>query len=152
MIKANMKNIYYSIWVDAIVNIERNPKHRKDWKFFTMFYMTLLNALNFGVILMLLGYFLKINVIWIRIMIFPGTLLNSFVSFIIQFAFPFILLNYIMIFAGDRYNGLIKKYSDKKGKLFAAYLVSSIGAFILVLSPICGYINKTLWHIFLVFA
>ncbi len=80
-----MKNIYYSIWVDAIVNIEKNPKHKKDWKFFSMVYMTLLNALNLGVVLMLLAYIFKFEVIWVRFTILPGTMLNSFVAFIVQF-------------------------------------------------------------------
>ena len=125
-----MKNIYYSIWVDAIVNIEKNPKHKKDWKFFSMVYMTLLNALNFGVVLMLLAYIFNFKVIWVKFSILPGTMLNSFASFIIQFAIPFILLNYVLIFYRNKYKGLIQKYSDKKGKLFAAYLLSSIGLFI----------------------
>ena len=125
-----MKNIYYSIWVDAIVNIEKNPKHKKDWKFFSMVYMTLLNALNLGVVLMLLAYIFKFEVIWVRFTILPGTMLNSFVAFIVQFAMPFILLNYVLIFYRNKYKGLIQRYSDKKGKLFAAYLLSSIGLFI----------------------
>ncbi len=125
-----MKNIYYSVWVDAIINIERNPKHKKDWKFISMVYMTLLNALNLGVVLMLLAYIFNLRVIWVRFTILPGTMLNSFASFIIQFAIPFILLNYAMIFYRNRYKGLIQRYSDKKGKLFATYLLSSIGLFI----------------------
>lgn len=125
-----MRNIYYSIWVDAIVNIEKNPKHKKDWKFFSMVYMTLLNALNLGVILMLLAYIFNLKVIWVRFTILPGSMLNSFASFVIQFALPFVLLNYVLIFYKNRYKELIQKYSDKKGKLFAAYLLSSIGLFI----------------------
>ncbi len=124
-----MKNFYYSIWVDLIVNIEKNPKHKKDWKFFSLVYMTLLNALNLGVVLVLLAYLFNIKVIWIRITLFPGTMINSFVSFLIQFALPFILLNYILIFSRNRYRRLIKNYKDKKGKLFAIYLLSSIGLF-----------------------
>lgn len=125
-----MKNIYYLIWVDAIVNIERNPKHKKDWKFFSMVYMTLLNALNLGVVLMSLAYIFNLDVIWVKFTILPWAMLNSFASFIIQFAIPFIFLNYILIFYRGRYKGLIQKYSDKKGKLFAAYLLSSIGLFV----------------------
>lgn len=125
-----MKNLYYSIWVDAIVNIEKNPKHRKDWKFFSMVYMTLLNALNLGAVLILIAYIFKFKVIWVRFSIFPGTMLNSFAAFIVQFAMPFILLNYFLIFYNKKYCELIKRYSDNKGKLFAAYLLSSIGLFI----------------------
>ena len=125
-----MKNIYYSIWVDAIVNIKKNPKHKKDWKFFSMVYMTLLNALNLGVILMLLAYIFKLKVIWVKFTILPGIMLNSFAAFFIQFAIPFILLNYVLIFYRNKYEGLIQRYSDKRGKLFAAYLLSSIGLFI----------------------
>jgi uncharacterized membrane protein len=124
-----MRNIYYSIWVDVIVNIEKNPKHKKDWKFFSMVYMTLLNALNLGVVLILLSYIFSLKIIWIRFTMLPGTMLNSFASFIIQFAMPFILINYALIFYRNRYEGLIQKYDDKKGKLFTTYLLSSIGLF-----------------------
>jgi hypothetical protein len=125
-----MKNIYYSIWVDAIVNIEKNPNHKKDWKFFSMVYMTLLNALNMGVVLMLLAYIFKFKVIWVSFTILPGTMLNSFAAFIVQFAIPLILLNYGLIFYKNRYRELIQRHSDRKGKLFALYLFSSIGLFI----------------------
>jgi vacuolar-type H+-ATPase subunit I/STV1 len=125
-----MKNFYYSIWVDTIINIKKNPKHKKDWKLLSMVYMTLLNSLNFGVVLMCLSYVFNFKVIWVRITIFPGSMLNSFASFIIQFAIPFIILNYVLIFYKNRYTGLIQNYSDKKGKLFAAYLLSSIGLFV----------------------
>jgi hypothetical protein len=126
-----MKNIYYLIWVDAIVNIEKNTNHKKDWKFFSMLYMTLLNSLNLGFVLILLAYIFKVRVIWVKSTIFEWEMLNSFFSFVIQFALPLILLNYFLIFYRDRYKRLIQIYPDKNGKLFAAYLLCSIFVFIM---------------------
>lgn len=125
-----MKNIYYSIWADLIVNIEKNTNHKKDWKLFSIIYMTLLNALNMGVVLMLLAYMFNFKVIWVSFSLFPGNLLNSFIAFIVQFATPFVLLNYGLIFHKRRYKTLVQKHSDRKGKLFALYLLGSIGLFI----------------------
>jgi len=87
-----MKNIYYSIWVDTIVNIERNPSHKKDWKLFSMIYISILNSLNFWLLFLLSADILDIKMTLIRSTIFPGEMLNSFVSFFIQFCLPFILI------------------------------------------------------------
>lgn len=131
-------NIYYSICVDAIVNIKKNPMHKKDWKFFSMFCMTLINTLNLGFVLMLVHFFFHVNIIWVRITIFPLASLNSLVSYTIQFASPFILLNYVLIFYRKRYKRLIIRYPDKEGKLFAAYLLISILLFVaLIISYMC---------------
>jgi len=126
-----MKNIYKAIWVDGIVNIKKNPKHKNDWKFFSMVYMTLLNALNLAVLLIILSYYYDVKVLLVRITIFPGTMLNSFVSFLILFALPFGLINYFIIFYRNKYEKLIQVYSEKKGKLFASYLLGSIVLFVL---------------------
>lgn len=125
-----MKNIYYKIWVDTIVSINKKPQRKNDWKFYSMFFMTILTALNLITIIMWLGY-LGIKTLYIKIDVFPGDILDSFASFIIEFALPCFFVNYFLIFFKNRYKKLTEKYGDRKGKFFLAYLFCSIAIFII---------------------
>ncbi|MGV8095646.1 MAG: hypothetical protein AB2L24_27670 [Mangrovibacterium sp.] len=119
-----MKNIFYLIWVDAIVGFRNHNPTRTDWKIALFIIQTTCNALNLWTILLWLKYFEIFSFI-IKIDIFPGTILNSAAGFIVQFASPFILLNYFLIFYNDRYEKLIEKYPHKKGKLAMIYTICS---------------------------
>lgn len=125
-----MRNLYYNIWVDAIVNIKKNPQHKHDWKFYSMFFMTILTSLNFITVLMWLG-FLGLKTTSLKINVFSGTILDSFAIYLIQFALPCFLLNYFFIFYKDKYKRLIEEHEDRKGKLFLIYLFGTIGVFII---------------------
>lgn len=125
-----MRNLYYKIWVDIIIGIKKNPQHKNDWKYFSMFFMTILTSLNLMTIIMWLGYF-DIKTFLIEIEALPGTMLDSFVSFIIQFALPCFILNYFLIFHKERYKKLVEKYTYRKGKVFLTYMFSTIGIFIM---------------------
>jgi len=122
-----MKNIYYSLWVDSIVSSRKNLPKEKDWKFSLLTFISMLNALNLSVILIWVGYLFNVNVIWVKIEMFPGTMLNSFASFFIQFSLPFVGLNYFLIFRRNRYKKLIAKYPDRKGKLALIYGFFTVG-------------------------
>lgn len=130
-----MKKLFYRIWVDAIVNIRKNPQHKNNWKFYSMFIMTLLVAINVMTVLMWIGYgganfgLFQLNLL--EIDFFPGTMLDSFAMFLLQFAFPSFLLNFFSIFHRDRYKRLIVKYSDRKGKALVMYMFITIGLFII---------------------
>lgn len=125
-----MRKLYYKIWVDTIVNIKKNPQHKSDWKFYSMFFMTMLTSLNLITVLMWLG-FLGLKTNFLKISIFPGTMLDSFAMFLIQFALPCILLNYFFIFHRGKYKKLIEEHADRKGKLFLIYMFGTIGVFII---------------------
>lgn len=125
-----MRNLYYNIWVDAIFNVKKNPLHKRDWKFYSMFFMTILTSLNAGTVLMWLG-FLGLKTNFLKINVFPGTMLDSFAMFLIQFALPCFLLNYFLVFHKDKYKRLIEGHADRKGRLFLIYLFGTIGVFII---------------------
>lgn len=125
-----MRNIYFAIWADAIINIRKNPNNKTDWKVLSILLMTIINTLNLAVVLMLLSYFFGVNVIWIKVTLFRLESMNSFISFIFQFALPFIVLNYFLIFFKGKYKLLIDEYPNRNGRLFAAYLLGSIGLFV----------------------
>lgn len=130
-----MRNLYYNIWVDAIVNIKKNPQRKNDWKFYSMFFMTILTSLNLGTVLMWigsLGYNTKMfRINLFHIDFFPGTMLDSFAMYLIQFGAPCFLLNYFFVFYKDKYKKLIEEHTDRKGKLFLIYLFGTIGVFII---------------------
>jgi putative flippase GtrA len=114
-----MRNIYYTIWVDAIVSFRKNNPKRKDWKRYLFFIITFCNALNLFVVILWLKFGEIIN-IDLEIDIFPGTFIDYAISFVFYFSSPFILLNYFFVFRNNRYERLIAKYPNKNGR-FAVY-------------------------------
>ncbi len=34
-----MKGLYYKIWADLITGIQKNPEHKNDWRYYSMFLM-----------------------------------------------------------------------------------------------------------------
>jgi hypothetical protein len=133
------KNIYYAIWVDAIVNYQKNNPEMSNWKFNLFIIQTTCNALNLFTIDILISLlFYKIPLI--KIDIFPGTIFNSLTEFIVQYASPFIILNYFLIFYKDRYKKLIEKYPNKNGTLAMTYDICSaiIGFISLMLYGLLG--------------
>lgn len=123
-----MKNIYYLIWVDIITSAKMRHPESTDWKFSLFVLITMCNSLNIYTIYIWIRFFRKISYL-INIDIFPGTILNNAASIFIQFASPFIFLNYFLIFYNNRYKKLIIKYPNKKGKLAVIYSLCSIWIF-----------------------
>ena len=81
---------------------------------FTIFYWLRL-IVNRGLLLMM------------PVDIFSARPLNGFVSVIITFFIPFLLLNYLLILNNDRYKKLIENYRSEGGKLYKKYTLLSIG-------------------------
>lgn len=131
--KTNMQNIYYYIWVDAI-NYERKKNGEfRNWKIYTLIPISILQGVNLATLIILLTVLnIKIDII-IDFDIFPGYMLDSFLSGIISFQLPFYIINYILIFRKNRYEVLLKKYKDNNGKSYFIYFGLSIGLFILPL-------------------
>ena len=119
----NMRNPYYLIWVDTLINGKKY--YRNEWKVISFFLITFSNAMNVFTIYLWLKYFDVVSYL-IKIDIFPGTILNNAAGFFIQFAVPFFLINYFLIFYNDRYKKLIGKYPSSNGKLAVIYMLSSI--------------------------
>ncbi len=121
-----MKNIYYIIWVDSILRYRKSLPKAKDWKLKVFLLNTWVNAINFWTILIWLKFFGIYHLPLIDIEIFPGNILNYFISFTIEFALPFGLLNYFLIFYNDRYKKIIERYSAPKRKYAFIYSQSVI--------------------------
>jgi len=129
-LKNKMKSLYYKIWVDAIVYEKTKHGHIRNWKPYTLIPISVLQGVNLLSIFFWLSTFnIKID-IFIDFDLFPGTMIDGFLSGFITLFLPFILLNYILIFRGKKYNRLIEKFDYRKGKLYLIYFLMSIGIFI----------------------
>jgi hypothetical protein len=126
-----MGNLYYKIWVDAIVYEKTKHGHLRNWKPYTLIPISVLQGVNLLTIFFWLSTFnLKID-IFLDFDLFPGILIDGFLSGFVTLFLPFILLNWLLIFRGKKFESLIKKYEYKKGKLYLIYFLTSIVVFIL---------------------
>jgi len=121
-----MENIYYKVWVDAIVWEKATNGKRRNWKFYTLFPISLCQGIN----LLTICFWLHIP-IFINIQFFSVKPLNSLLSSSISLLFPFMILNYFIIIYNQRYENLITKYKYHNGKLYLWYFLSSVSAFII---------------------
>lgn len=121
-----MENIYYKIWVDAIVWEKATNGERRNWRPYTLIPISLCQGLNLGTIC----FWLHIP-IFFNIHLFSIKPINGFLSYSVTLLMPFIILNYFLIFYNQRYKNLIEKYKYYNGKLYLWYFLFSIGVFIL---------------------
>lgn len=109
-----MKNLYYMIWADAINSFKAHNPKKTNWKFTLFTYITWINALNLFIIVLWMKYFKILIVPHFDFNFFPGTLLDGFLTFLVEFALPLAILNYFLIFYKNRYQLISKKYEDVK--------------------------------------
>ncbi|MFC0878905.1 hypothetical protein ACE01N_20090 [Saccharicrinis sp. FJH2] len=126
-----MRNFYYIYWADAIQRIRKHHPKKKDWKISLYVFNSWIHALNLFIIFLWLKYFHVLNIALPDINIFPGDMIDGFLSFAIVFATPFFIINYFLIFYKDRYKKIVDKYHIKKGNYAMPYsMVIALGAFI----------------------
>jgi hypothetical protein len=118
-----MNNIYYLIWTDAINSYKKHHPNKTNWKIILLVYMSWIHALNCWIILIWLKYFNILTISLININIFPSKMLNSFLAFVIAFAFPFIFINYFLIFYKNRYAKIIYNCNNKKIRYAPIYSI-----------------------------
>ena len=125
-----MYNLYYLIWADSIQSIRKNQPNKKDWKISIFLIITIMHSFNLWIIVLWLRYF-GVHIPLIDLNLFPGHMIDSFLSFAIEFASPFILLNYFLVFRNNRYIKIVEKYKNLKFKYCLYYCTSMlIGAFL----------------------
>lgn len=116
-----MNNFYYMVWSDAILSFRKHNPKRRDWKSTLFIFITWMHALNFWIILLWMKYFNILSIPLIKIDVFPGKLLDEFFAFTIEFALPFGILNYFLIFYNNRYEKITQKYKDIKFRYAPIY-------------------------------
>lgn len=121
-----MKNFYYILWVDAIVNSKPYKNKEPGWKGTSFFLITVTNALNFFVLLLWLDY-LDVNARKFLFIFESNSILLSALGGFVNFGLPFAIVNYYAIFYRNRYLRLVGKYSSPyKGKFALVYILGSI--------------------------
>lgn len=126
-----MKNLYFLIWSDAILRFKKHHPNKNNWESTLLMFITWMHALNVWIVFLWLKYFDIFEIPLIRFNIFPGDILDKFSAFAIEFAAPFALINYILIFHKNKYERIIKKYSGGKKQYAQIYSYSMIlGAFV----------------------
>lgn len=128
-----MKDLYYKIWVDAILKIWKKPIWAKDWKWMTHAHITTFMAFH----LMFFSAFIQSNIFDhyyynLELTFFSNEILNNIIESIILFFIPPFLLNYFLIFKDKKYLILIEKYKNIKGHYFFSFLIGSFFYFIII--------------------
>lgn len=134
-----MINIYYKLWVDAIVNDKEYKNNENGWKSSVFWLITTANVLNVMFVYMWLNFF---QIFKLKYVFYASTNLVSFslVEIFIIYYLPIVVLNYFLIFRKDRYKKLIIKYSHYNGKLALYYGLSSL-ALIVISAVIIRVVN-----------
>ena len=121
-----MKKLFYTLWVDAIVFERSNNNGIRNWKIYTLVPMSLYQGLNIFTVLFWLSFFGVRMDVFLDFNIFPSKMLDGALSGLLTLFFPFIILNYLLIFNRRRYEKLIEKYIYKKGKYYKTYAIASV--------------------------
>lgn len=129
-----MMSIYYKIWVDAIMYEKSKHGHLRNWKVYTLVPISIIQGVNLLVICIIIGFTIgKFPDIFLDFDVFPGKMLDSFLSGIITLFLPFLIINYVLIFHRKRYEILLTNYQHRNGKLYLSYFIVSMSLFILPL-------------------
>ncbi len=124
-------SLYYKIWVDAIVYEKTKHGDMRNWKPYTLIPISVLQGINLLTVFFWLSTFnIKLD-IFIDFNLFPGEMLDGFLSGFLTLFLPFIVLNYLFVFRRKKYDDLIEKYDYRKGKLYLIYFLTTILIFIL---------------------
>lgn len=128
--------LYYLIWVDFIIRDQSQPANKNNWRVMTLVYMTLIMAVDLLLVMMILqeailGYYFYD----LEIAALPQKV-GDIISFVILFAGPPLVINYILIFRNRRYEKLIKKYKHHDGKLAVTYML--LGLFVPMIVLLLG--------------
>lgn len=125
-------NLYYRIWIDAIATQKQSKTDRSSWKLYSLAFMSILQGINLFTLLYWLKIIFSRHLLLIMpVSIFNAKPINGFVSVVITFLLPFIILNYLLIFNGERYNTLAAEYPSQNGKLFKKYALWTVGLLII---------------------
>lgn len=139
--KNSIKNIYYRIWVDAIkAAIKTDKNGDNNWKTVSILTFSVAQGINILTIFFLIKLIFKMEFqIFIDFNVFPGNMLDGFLSSFVTLFLPFIIINYFLIFHKSKYKTLLNKYDGFKMKGgLAMVLYFTISMLIFLLPIIIG--------------
>ena len=133
--------LYYRIWVDFITRLRSIESNKNNWELTSMIAMSIAMTFNLITVMSILQrhvfhcYFFKLS------LPFFSSFENNIFSILILFLLPCYIINYLLIFRGERYEMLLKKHPYNNGRLFVAYFSIS-----LVLPIVLMWIGIFLFH------
>ena len=114
--------IFYLIWVDVIVSAKSRPGNQRDWKGMTLAFMTAVMAVDFLFVMVIMQELLGCYFYVLKIPTIPKAI-GNWISFILLFVVPPLLINYVLVFKNDRYEKLLMRYNHRNGKLATTYIL-----------------------------
>jgi hypothetical protein len=117
--------LYYRIWADSILRLKSIEANKNNWKYKSIASMSIAMTFNLFSIMIILqkkifGFFYEIN------FRFLSGYENYILTILILYLLPIILINYLLIFRGNRYEMFLEKYPYRNGKLFLKYFLISM--------------------------
>jgi len=126
-----MLSVYYKIWVDAIKVTQSSKSEGKNWKLFTIIPISILQGINLATILLWIHALNRRFTVLLPLRVINLNPVNTSISLFLTFFLPFVILNYLLIFYGERYNMLAKIYRPLNGKRYFWYIAITLGMFAL---------------------
>lgn len=119
--------LYYILFSDAINKILTVEKSKDLWKFYTLIFISFAMGLN---LLMLKFIYFELNsskeyTILTNLNITGFQKIDGILTYFTFHLFPFLILNYFLIFYKDKYKEIIVKYKHYNGKLIGWYYAIS---------------------------
>jgi len=118
--------IYYRIWVDCITRLKSREANKDNWQAKGMVIMSTAMVFNFVLLMIILQkqilgyYFYELNVS------FLSGHENYILTMLVLYILPCVVINYLLIFRGKRYEKLLEKYPYYNGKLILTYMLVSM--------------------------
>lgn len=118
--------IYYRIWVDCITRLKSREANKDNWQVKSMVIMSTAMVFNLVLLMIILQkqilgyYFYELNVY------FLSGHENYILTMLVLYISPCVIVNYLLIFRGKRYEKLLEKYPHYNGKLILVYLLTSM--------------------------
>ena len=118
--------IYYRIWVDCITRLKSRETNKDNWEAKSMVIMSTAMVFNLVLLMLILQnqilgyYFYELTVS------FLSSYENYILTMLVLYILPCVVVNYLLIFRGKRYEKLLEKYPYNNGKLILIYMLTSL--------------------------
>lgn len=118
--------IYYRIWVDCITRLRSQNTNSNNWQIKSMIMMSTAMVFNLVLVMIIvqkhiLGfYFYELNT---PLLSGHG---NYILTILILYISPCVIVNYLLIYRGKKYEKLLEKYPNYNGKLILTYILTSM--------------------------
>lgn len=134
-IDMGIKRLYYEVFADAIQAAANNKDALygpKEQQFYTLLIFSLAQYLNFSLMMLILtGLGINMN-LYLHLNIFPGKIIDGFLSGFVSLVFPLMLINYFLVFHKKTYlKYKVNRKIKTKGWALMIYFMGSAMAFIL---------------------